>query len=155
VNYDTNLKVYPPLRDETSVKELRTAVLKGWVDIIASHHLPHEFDSKTIEFEYAKPGMSSLEIVYAALRTAVPELSPERTVDLLSLRPRQLFGLEQPCIVEGHEAKLTFFDPAGETRQDAATMRSRSKNSPFIGRVLRGQVIGILNRTSLYLNKEQ
>jgi dihydroorotase len=155
VDYDTNLKVYPPLRDERSVNELRTAVLEGWVDTIASHHLPHEFDSKIVEFEYAKPGMSSLETAYAALRTALPQLTPTRTVELLSLRPRQLFGLEQPRIAEGQEAKLTFFDPAGETRQTAATMKSRSKNSPFIGRVLQGRVIGILNGRSLYLNQEQ
>jgi dihydroorotase len=155
VDYDTNLKVFPPLRDEASVNELRTAVLEGWVDTIASHHLPHEFDSKIVEFEYAKPGMSSLETVYAALRTALPQLTPTRTVELLSLRPRQLFGLEQPRIAEGQEAKLTFFDPSGETRQTAATMKSRSKNSPFIGRVLQGRVIGILNGSSLYLNQEQ
>jgi dihydroorotase len=153
-NYDTNLKVYPPLRDEASVIELRTAVMEGWVDTIASQHLPHEYDSKTIEFEYAKPGMSSLETVYAALRTALPQLSPERTVELLSIRPRQLFGLEQPCITEKSEAKLTFFDPAGETRQESATMQSRSKNSPFIGQTLQGRVIGILNGSSLYLNRE-
>ncbi len=152
-NYDTNLKVYPPLRDAAAGQTLKKAVQEGLVDAIASHHLPQEFDSKIVEFEYAKPGMSSLETVYPALRTALPELSPEQTVDLLSYRPRQLFGLEQPGISEGQTATLTIFDPAGTTQLETGTTRSRSKNNPFIGRSLKGRVIGIFNNNALHLNQ--
>jgi dihydroorotase len=150
-DYDTNLKVYPPLREGSTVQALKNAVLEGVVDAIASHHLPHEFDSKVVEFEYAKPGMSSLETAYAVLRTALPGLSVERTVDLLSFRPRELFGLEQPCIAEGKEAVLSFFDPAGTTR--LAVSASKSKNNPFLGKTLQGQALGILNGTQLHLNQ--
>ncbi len=153
VDYDTNLKVYPPLRDGDSARTLLKAVAEGLVDAIASHHFPHEFDSKTVEFEYARPGMSSLETVYAVLRTRLPELTAQQTVDLLSTRPRQIFGLEQPSIAEGQTATLTFFDPAGKTLLEAATTRSRSKNNPFIGRPLQGSVIGTLTAQGLHLNK--
>jgi dihydroorotase len=152
-DYDTNLKVYPPLRDQDSAQVLKKAVLEGLVDAIASHHLPHEFDSKIVEFEYAKPGMSSLETVYPVLRTALPGLSPEQTVDLLSHRPRQLFGLEQPAINDGQTATLTIFDPAGNTHLEAGTTRSKSKNNPFIGRSLQGRVIGTYNNQGLHLNQ--
>jgi dihydroorotase len=155
VEYDTNLKVYPPLRDEASLKALRAAVLDGSVDVIASHHFPHESDSKTIEFEYAKPGMSSLETVYPALRTALPGLSAERTADLLSHRPRQLFGMDPATIAAGREAKLTLFDPGGKTLLTSDNMRSRSKNSPFIGRTLQGRVVGVINGASFQQNPEQ
>jgi dihydroorotase len=151
-DYDTNLKVYPPLRDESSVKTLRQAVLEGWVDCIASHHLPHEFDSKIVEFEYARPGMSSLETAYAVIRTLLPELSAERIVGLFSYRPRELFGLEQPSIAEGQPATLSLFDPGGETRLEESSTRSKSKNNPFLGKVLKGQVLGILNGDKLILN---
>lgn len=152
VDYDTNLKVFPPLRDEASVRTLRQAVLDGVVDCIAAHHFPHEFDSKIIEFEYARPGMSSLETVYAALRTQLPELSAERTIDLLSHNARELFGLDQPSIAEGRPALLSLFDPEGETRPSAETTRSKSKNSPFFGKVLKGRVIGILKGDQFILN---
>jgi dihydroorotase len=152
VNYDTNLKVFPPLRDAAVVKSLRQAVLEGVVDCIASHHFPHEFDSKVVEFEYARPGMSSLETTYAVLRTQLPELSAERIVDLLSYHPRQLFGLEQASIAEGQSATLSLFDPAGETRLEQSMTRSKSKNNPFFGTTLQGKALGILNGDQLILN---
>jgi dihydroorotase len=155
VTYDTNLKVYPPLRDEASAQALKKAILEGLVDAIASHHLPHEFDSKIVEFEYARPGMSSLETVYPVLRTAMPDLSPEQTVELLSHKPRQLFALEQPSIAEGQTATLTVFDPAGTTLLAASATRSRSKNNPFIGRSLQGRVIGTLSGGRLHLNQPE
>jgi dihydroorotase len=152
VQYDTNLKVFPPLRDKSSVDTLRKAVLDGVIDCIAAHHSPHEFDSKVVEFEYAKPGMSSLETVYPALRTLLPDLSAEQTVDLLSIRPRELFGLEQASIAEGQVATLSLFDPGGETSPAAETTRSKSKNSPFFGKKLKGRVIGILKKDQIVLN---
>ncbi|MES1159827.1 MAG: dihydroorotase, partial [Bacteroidota bacterium] len=136
VEYDTNLKVYPPLRDAAAVKTLRAAVLDGTVDCIASHHLPHEFDSKVVEFEYARSGMTGLETAYAVTRTILPELSPERTVELFSEQPRKLFGMVRPGITEGQPASLSFFDPAGTTRLESGTIRSKSKNTPFTGKEL-------------------
>jgi dihydroorotase len=154
-DYDTNLKVYPPLRDENAVQHLRTAVMDGLVDAIASHHFPQEYDSKIVEFEYARPGMSSLETAYAVLRTRLPELTVERTVDLLSHGPRELFGLEQASLAEGGQATLTLFDPAGKTLLHAGATKSRSKNNPFIGRSLEGSVIGILNDGQVHLNQQE
>ena len=153
--YDTNLKVYPPLRDGRAMEALRNAVLEGLVDLVASHHFPQEFDSKTVEFEYARPGMSSLETVYPVLRTRLPELSAERTVDLLGHGPRGLFGLEQVSVAEGREASLTFFDPEGKTLLQTGDTKSRSKNNPFLGRPLKGSVIGTFTGGRLHLNRHQ
>lgn len=144
LEYDTNLKVYPPLRTATEVSALKQAILDGTVDCIASHHLPHEFDSKVLEFEYAKNGMSGLETTYSVLRTAMPEVPESRWIELLSIHPRRIFGLQPVSIRKGEIASLTLFDPAVAHTIDAKQFKSKSSNSAFIGKTLTGQVKGIV-----------
>lgn len=153
LQYDTNLKVYPPLRTATEVSALKQAVLDGTIDCIATHHMPHEFDSKVLEFEYAKNGMIGLETAYAALKTAMPDVTESKWVELLSITPRKIFGLEPATIQKGVHAAITLYDPAGTMAVDEKRFRSKSKNSAFIGQTLTGKVIGIINGEKVSLNK--
>jgi dihydroorotase len=150
--YDTNLKVNPPLRTREDREALRIAVSDGTVDCIASHHLPHEYDSKILEFEYARNGMISLETAYAVLNTAMPGLSQDNWVTLLSINPRKLFGFEPIKIQEGSKAMLTLFNPAEKWKVTEKDIRSKSKNSPFIGKELTGKIIGIVNKMQVLTN---
>lgn len=149
--YDTNLKVNPPLRTAEEREALKRSVQDGTVDCIASHHLPHETDSKVVEFEYAKYGMTGLETAFAVVRTAMPSLDTIKLVELFAINPRRLFQLDPATIREGAKATLTLFDPAAKWTFTAAGSRSRSKNSPFNGLELTGKVTGIINSNAVVL----
>lgn len=151
-DYDTNLKVYPPFRSVQARTELRRAVLDGTIDVIASHHMPHEFDSKVLEFEYAKNGMIQLETSFNVIKASLPEISDARLVELLSIHPRKIFGLPQYPIAEGGAAVLTIYSSKMNSLVDKNYLHSRSKNSPFLGMELPGKVFGIINGNKIFLN---
>lgn len=152
-DYDTNLKVYPPLRSAKDQHILRSAVADGTVDCIATHHLPHEYDSKVLEFEYAKNGMIGLESCYPVLKAALPEISDSKWTTLLSSNPRRIFGLPAATVDEQGKAVLTIVQPSGHSVIDESFFRSKSRNTPFIGRTLPGKVLATINGEKLSLNQ--
>jgi dihydroorotase len=149
--YDTNLKVNPPLRTAADRQALQQALLDGTIDCIASHHLPQDIDNKVSEFEYAKYGMIGLQTAFAVVRTAVPQLTPERLVELFATAPRKIFGLAGGEINQGARARLSLFAP--DARWTFDQNRSRSANSPFLGASLTGAPVGIINEDKLFLNQ--
>ena len=146
------MKVNPPLRNAEDQDAIKKAIEEGIVDCIATHHMPHEADSKETEFEYARNGMTGLETAYAVLKTSMPGLKEEKYVELLSLNARKLLGLDPATIKENERACLTLFCPNAEWIYEKNAIRSRSKNSPFIGKKLTGKVIGIINKEQVHLN---
>ncbi len=153
--YDTNLKVNPPLRIEADRQGLLKGIADGMVDCIASHHFPQNWDSKTCEFEYAKEGMVGLESLFGILGElgiSNLELGLERLITLLSVNPRKIFGIAVPEIKEGAAACLTLFNTDEEYIFTEQMIKSKSKNSPFIGKKLKGKVIGIINKGKVELN---
>ena len=148
--YDTNLKLNPPLRNKTDMLAMRKALLDGNIDCIASHHLPQHWDAKTCEFEYAKPGMISLETVFAVVTSL--GLPAGLFVEMQAVNTRKIFGLPIPEIKEGENACLTLFNPTASFTYDPAGIKSKSKNSPFTGKELKGKVTGIIHKGQTVLN---
>jgi dihydroorotase len=151
--YDTNLKVNPPLRCMADMLAVREAVLNGTVDCIASHHLPQDWDNKTCEFEYAKNGMTGLETSFAVINHLLPELTMERLVKLFCLNARNIFNLPHTNISEGANAELSLFTREGATLLTRANLQTKSANTPFLDRELKGGVIGIVNKGKTILNQ--
>jgi dihydroorotase len=151
VQYDTNLKVNPPLRTKEDMKALKQALLDGTIDCIATHHLPQDIDHKIVEFEYAHFGMVGLETSFAVIRTCFPELGLEKTIELLSNKPRSIFDLSINSIDKNSPACLTLFLP--EKQWTVEELHSKSKNSPFIGKQLTGKPVGIINKDKVFLNQ--
>lgn len=150
-DYDANLKLNPPLRNRADMLALKKALLEGTVDCVASHHLPQHWDNKACEFEYAKHGMISLESMFAVLTTS--GLSIDSFVQMQTIHVRNIFGLPIPEIAEGKTATLSLFLPDAEFVFTSDMIHSKSKNSAFIGKQLKGKVIGIINKSSVQLNK--
>ncbi len=152
VDYDTNLKTDPPLRSREDMFALRRGIEEGFIDCIASHHLPQNWDNKTCEFEYAAPGMIGLETVYGVVNSIFPNISATRLADLLGNNARKIFSLSQLIIEENKAADLTLFTKDEEFIYTQDNIKSKSKNSPFINKLLKGKVIGIINKDRVYLN---
>ena len=150
VTYDTNLKINLPLRTRKDADALKAAIIDGTVDCVTTHHQPQEWDSKTSEFEYARHGMIGLESCYGVLGAlGIPE---NRINEVLSTNPRKIFGLPPATIQEKSMADITIYQPDVTYSYSLQHIRSKSKNSPFTGKILKGRVIGTVSRDKLYLN---
>ena len=149
-DYDTNLKVNPPLRSREDMMAVRASISDGTIDCLASHHIPQHWDDKTCEFEYAKNGMIGLESLFGVVNQFATDLT--NLISKLTIVPRAIFNIELPQIKEGAAACLTLFDPEEEYVFSVEMIRSKSHNSPFIGKLLKGKVIGIINKNKIVIN---
>lgn len=150
-DYDTNLKVNPPLCTKNDRDALREGIKNGIVDFIASHHQPQDWDQKVCEFQYAKNGMETLESVFGAAQ--ICGVSTERFIQMQTENIRQIFNLPIPSIAEGEKANLTLFTPSEEYVFEEKNIYSKSKNNAFIDKHLKGKVIGIINKDRLFLSE--
>ncbi len=150
--FDSQFKVKPPLRSLADVEALRHAVLDGTIDVICSDHSPEDTESKDVEFDYAAPGMIGLESFYSLLQKAFDgKLSDEKLYQLLVKRPREILGLDIPRIAENSAANFTVYHPTKKYKFTADCLRSKSANSPFLGREFKGKVLACGNKGKFHL----
>ncbi len=144
--FDTSYKVLPPVRLDTDRKALINGIKKGIISIISANHVPVDNDHKIIEFSSAKFGASGLETCFAALNThTTKSLGIELIVDRLSRGVRSLLHLDQPTIAVGEAVDMTIFDPSLDFNLSRADFKSKSPNSPFAGKELKGKVLGVIS----------
>jgi len=151
-DFDTNYKLNPPLRNKKDVQALRNAVENGTINVIVSDHLPQDTESKELEFDLAENGIINLQTSFSCILEALKEENINVIVKCLASDSRAILGVQEPSIEEGSEANLTLFSLSQETILTEKNNNSRSKNSPFFNKPLKGKVIGIINGSKSYFN---
>jgi dihydroorotase len=153
LTYDTNMKVNPPLRSVEDRDALRAGLADGTIDAIATDHAPHAVEEKEAEFDRSPPGTIGLETALAAVLTHLVEpgiLSLARAIEVMSSVPAAILGATDHGgpIEPGRPANLVIFDPAAEWVVEPP-FASKSRNSAFTGRTLRGAVVHTMLRGEL------
>ena len=142
-DYDTNLRVNPPLRTEADRQALIEGLKDGTIDCIATDHAPHHIDDKHLEFALAASGISGFETALGLCWTAlvVPgHLKPEELLRKMTVDPAHVLNLDAGTLTEGGLADVVVINPGTEWVVAPEKFRSRGKNNPFGGRKLTGQV---------------
>jgi len=140
--FDTVYKVNPPLRSPADIAALRAGVVDGTIDAIATDHAPHPRRDKELSLDLAPPGMLGLEtalgVALGVLQIGLPQL-----VRLMSINPARIAGIHDRHgrdVVPGAPANLVVFDPDIAWQVEPNDMSSKSRNTPYIGMMLRGKV---------------
>ncbi len=143
--YDPMCKVNPPLRPARDRAAVIEGLKDGTIDAIATDHAPHAQQEKDQEFSYAPPGLVGLETALALTITELVDpghLTLAVAVERLSTTPARILGLDgHGSLATGRPANLVVFDPAAEWMVDPMKLRSKSRNTPFAGRTLKGKVL--------------
>ena len=143
-DFNTNFKMNPPLRSEEDRLAILEGLEDGTIDCIASGHAPHTDYEKDVEFDYAPDGVIGLETALGATLNQLyhsKRLDLTRTLSLLTYQPAQIFNLNKGTLEIGADADVTIFDPECEWTPQSNSFQSKSSNSPWINRTLKGKVI--------------
>lgn len=141
--YDSNKKMAPPLRTTRDREALRSGLADGTIDCLATDHAPHALYEKDLEFTAAAYGVVGLETALPIALDLVHDEAMEAIdmVDRLSTRPARLMNLRGGSLEPGSPADLVLIDPEHLWKVAAPALHSRSRNSAFLGRELRGRAL--------------
>ncbi len=140
--YNTNAKMNPPLREPEDREAIRQGLRDGTIDVICTDHAPHHYDAKEREFDDAPNGIIGLETALGLAVTELVETGLLTLVDLInrmSAMPARIFNLAGGTLAPGSAADVVVFDPAERWVVKPEEFFSKSRNTPFGGRELRGR----------------
>ena len=142
-SYDTNAKMNPPLRTAADMEAVKEGLRDGTLDAIVTDHAPHSILEKEVEFARAANGIigleTSLPLTLCLIREGV--IDERRLVELMSINPARIIGVEGGSLSAGRRADITVIDPALNFCYERQNIVSKSKNSPFIGRHFTGKAV--------------
>ncbi len=158
--YDPIYKVNPPLRSMEDVLALRAALADGTIDIVATDHAPHSDEDKECEWASAAFGMVGLESALGIVVTTMIEsglMDWQRLAEVMSYAPAKIGGYEGQgeMLAVGAQANFVLVDPQSEWLVDREALLSRSRNTPFPGMKLTGEVIHTIYRGKVVLRNRK
>lgn len=156
--YNTNTKVNPPLRAKDDVEAIKAALADGTIDAIATDHAPHSESEKDVEFDYAPFGMIGLETAFSlGLSELVDKkiLTLSQLVEKMSGAPADILGLNKGALSAGADADIAIIDLARERNFTKESIISKSHNSPFIGRRLKGITSALIVGGNIIIRDEK
>ncbi|MDE0885261.1 MAG: dihydroorotase [Myxococcota bacterium] len=144
--FDTSTKMAPPLRTARDVEQLRAALVEGVIDCVATDHAPHAVYEKDVEYTAAPCGVLGLETAFGVVNDMVQqgEIAPLELMRRMSTAPAQIFDLAGGSLQSGAVADVVVLDPEKSWVYDPAEGFSKSRNSPWAGEELKGQVSATL-----------
>lgn len=142
--WGTNAKMNPPLRGKEDIEAIIEGLKDGTVDIIATDHAPHTDEEKNVKFSEAPFGIVGLETAWSICMTELVEkgvLSPIQLIEKMSINPAKLIGMDEPKLSVGKKANITIINPNESYKINKYEFVSKSKNTPFHGREVKGRVV--------------
>ncbi|EFK12074.1 amidohydrolase family protein [delta proteobacterium NaphS2] len=141
VTYDTRYKVNPPLRTSKDVSEIRKGLEEGVIDVIATDHAPHDSLEKEVEFDKAAFGMIGLQTALPLTLELVRDgvLTLPEAISKLSSNGADILGVPGGELKEGANADVAIIDMESEYCFEERDILSKSRNSPFLGRMMKGR----------------
>lgn len=139
----TNAKMNPPLREEKDRKAIIEGLKEGTIDAIITDHAPHSEEEKNQDLKKAPNGIIGFETALSAEIMNLIDTGDLSYLDLVkvtSYNPAKLLNIDRGTIEEGKIADITIFDPNQKYLYTKDRIVSKSKNSPFIGKELKGKV---------------
>lgn len=152
--FDTNYKVNPPLREKADQDALIKGLKDGSIDVLCSGHAPHDVESKDIEFDHAAFGIISLQTVAANLVSLNKWVPYDVLLQKITQAPRVLLGLPIPVIDVEAPANITLFDPNKEWVLNEQTNKSKSINSPWWNKNMKGKSAAVFNNAQYSIDIE-
>ena len=155
-DFSTDTKMHPPLRSAADVQALKDGLRDGTIDALCTDHAPHAAFEKEVEFIAAPFGILGLETAWGLVGRELIEpgvLTLAEAVQKLTVAPRQILGLPNPRLQEGEAANLTVFDATTRWTFEGHHIRSKSRNTPFVGSELVGRAWATYNKGQWVLSE--
>lgn len=153
LDFDTNFKVNPPLRERTDNDSIIKGLRDGTIDVLSSGHMPHDEESKNLEFDRAEFGIISLQTFCANLTSLSKYVDWDVLIQKVTSGPREVLQLQVPRIEEDAIANLTLVDPKHKWVLNDNSNLSKSKNSPWFEKELTGKAVAVFNNGKSWIDR--